>query len=329
MSASRARRWRRALAGAAVALSLPLARAQAQHDPAPPGPEQRVEGQVILGGAGAHDPVPGVWVVLHRLGEDAAGPLDSMRTGADGRYRFRFRRTGDEGALYFTAASYGGIAYFAPPFRGARTEGEAAEIMVFDTTSAVVPFRIEGRHFVVSRAVDGAREVMEVYELSNDTSVTVVARGERPVWSAPVPSGISQFVAGEGGSARGALEHRGDRVELFAPVAPGIRQLSFSYRLPADRFPVSVTLGEPARVLEVLVEEGEARVAGAGLKETQAGPVDGRRFRRFLAQDVASGASFRVDPGASSASRRPLIIGVVVAAGAIMAGALVVALRRR
>src|SRR5687768_6034196 len=86
----------------------------------PPSPDspatadglQRVEGQVVRPGARDMLPVPNVWVTLHRVGSDRAAPLDSVRADAAGKYTFEYRRTGDESAIYFASASYGGIAYF-------------------------------------------------------------------------------------------------------------------------------------------------------------------------------------------------------------------------
>ena len=45
------------------------------------------------------DPVPAAWVVLHRVGPDRAGPLDSVRSDSRGRYAFRYTRTGSEDAI--------------------------------------------------------------------------------------------------------------------------------------------------------------------------------------------------------------------------------------
>lgn len=327
------RPFARMLAGCLTVVAGALS-AQAPHDalrkaPAtPPAAEASAAGRVIRAGGGAEDPVPHAWVVLHRLGSDGAGPLDSVRTGADGRYRFQYRRVGDQTALYVASTTYGGIAYFAPPFRAATVTGDDATITVFDTTSAAVPMRVEGRHFVVSQAHDGTREVLEVYELANDATYTVIAHGTRPVWSAAVPEGATRFVPGEGESARGAIELRDGRAELFAPVAPGLKQVSFRYQLPVRDFPLTVGLPTATSVLEVLVEEPRARVSGAKLKEVAPGEAEGRRFRRFLAQDVPKGERFRVDPGQAPVSRAWLIGGTLALVALALGGALRHALRR-
>src|SRR5690242_17610366 len=102
---------------------------------------------------------------------------DSVRTDARGRYTVRYTRFGSEDALYFAAAVYNGIAYFTAPLRGERVEGDDAEITVFDTTSRPVTLTIQGHHIVVSAPnANGGREIVEVYELSNDTTATVVPR---------------------------------------------------------------------------------------------------------------------------------------------------------
>src|SRR3954467_9123507 len=72
-----------------------------------------VAGRVLLPRDADTVPVPGARVVLHRVGRDAQGPLDSVTADASGRFRFRFRA--DTGALYLLSARWGDVEYFAPP----------------------------------------------------------------------------------------------------------------------------------------------------------------------------------------------------------------------
>ncbi|MDQ3997013.1 MAG: hypothetical protein M3303_08335, partial [Gemmatimonadota bacterium] len=168
---------------------------------------QRVSGRVVLPGGEHPPPVPGAWVVLHRIAHDTSGPLDSVRTNARGAYTFRYTRAEDDSALYLVSSMRGGVAYFTPPLRPGDVRGEPAELMVFDTTSAKLPLRVQGRHFVVARGVgDRNHEVLEVYELSNDSSLTAIApRDGRPVWTAVVPAGARAFRVGEGDVSEGGL----------------------------------------------------------------------------------------------------------------------------
>lgn len=318
------------LAALAGLLAAPRARAQDSALSLPPTPAV-VSGRVIIPAPEKETPVPGVTVTVHRVGSDSAGPLDSVRTDARGRYTVHYSRFGSEDALYFAAAVYRGIAYFTSPLRGPRTEGDDAEIAVFDTTSHPVTLTLQGHHIVVSAPnASGAREVVEVYELSNDTTATLVAHDLAPIWSAPLPSEATDFAPGQGDVAASALTRRGDRVELFAPFGPGIKQLSFSYSLKDGAFPLRMTLERQTGVLEVLLEEQAAQARGVSLRAQGSVSTQGRTFKRFLAQGAPAGETIRIDvPTAAGATRVNVVIAVIVVIVLAMAAALWRALARR
>lgn len=274
-------------------------------------------------------PIAGVTVTLHRVGADSSGPIDSVRTDAAGRYALRYHRSGANDAVYFAAAVYRGIAYFSSPLRSARASGEEGEITVFDTTSRAVEFHVRGHHFVVSGPrSDGARSIMEVWELSNDTTATVVGRDSlTPVWSATLPQGAADFAGGPGDVSPDAIVARGDRVVLLAPFGPGVKQVSYSYSLPVKSFPLTLRLERPTIVLEVLVEEPGAQVTGAALRSMAAATTGGRTFKRFLTQDVPAGSTVHVTvPITTEATRMKVLVVLACAIAVIMAGALARAL---
>ena len=279
-------------------------------------------------------PVSHVMVTLHRVGSDRAAPLDSVRADRDGRYQFNFTRTGDERALYFVSASYGGIAYFTPPLAHSIVKGLEAEIAVFDTTSAPVPISSRGHHLIVS-AVDanGMRAMTEVYELANDSSVTRVASrtGGGDVWSAVVPARARDFRVSQGDIPAQAVKFEQGRARVFAPIAPGIKQLAFSYSIPASEFPLKVPILRDTQILEVLIEEEKGSVSGADFKEQDPVSLDRRSFRRFLAADVPANSVSIIDlpaaPLSTSLDPRYLIALTVIIGGA-MIFALARALRR-
>lgn len=275
---------------------LPVAGSPPADSSAASSAARRVRGRVVLPGNETERGVAGVWVVLHRVGSDRAGPLDSTRSGGGGAFSFAYRAVGEADALYFVSAQYGGIAYFSQPLRRADVSGEDAEIVVFDTTSARLPLHVRGRHVVVGAArVDGARDIVEVYELSNDSSVTVVSRDDSsPTWSASVPASATDFLPGQGDVGADAIRLERGRVVVLAPFAPGVKQISFTYRLPGGSFPWNVSLGQSTDLLEVLLEDSSATVSGATLAATAPAAVEGRTFRRFLANDVAANAVARV-----------------------------------
>lgn len=312
---------------ALLAVGTGAARLQAQAD-------RSIEGRISLPGpTAAGVPVRGAWVTLHRVGPDSAGPLDSLRTGADGGYRFRYRASGDPQAVYVVSTSRGGVNYFTPPVREPAVKGGLADLLVFDTTSAPIPITIRGRHLIVTSpdsATRSRRTVIEAFELSNDSSVTRVAQGEAGVtFDAALPPGVTSVSPGQGDISSDAISVRDGRVQVNAPISPGLRQLTFSYEIPADTDPFEFLVEQPVTVLEVLVEDASAVVGGAGLVAVDPVDIDGRGFRRFLSQDVtaAQTVAVTIPPAASSRSIRVMIIVLGIGA-AMLLGLAMVMIRR-
>lgn len=313
--------------------------AGAQEFPAPAdtgevltGP-QKVIGQVVRPGEKTMVPVPKVWVTLHRVGSDTAAPLDSVQADSQGTYRFDFRRTGDERAIYFVSATYGGIAYFTPPLVHSTVQGEEAEIAVFDTTSARVPLSVRGHHLIIS-AVDASslRTITEVFEIANDSSVTRIAReGGEAVWSTTFPKGASRFEVSHGEIPAAAVRFANGGAHVYAPIAPGLKQIAFTYALPAAEFPLRFTLGSRTQVFEVLIEEEQGSVTGAKLEEVAPVSLESRSFRRFLGDDVPAQAQSVIDLPFEKSGRidRRYVVALSATIGAAMLFALARALRQR
>ncbi len=294
---------------------------------------RRVDGAVVHGTAKGPRPIAAVRVVLHRVGSDRAGPLDSALTDSRGQYHFRFTPSGSPDAIYFVSASYDGIAYFSVPLREPVTRGDDAMITVFDTTSGNVPLHVLGHHIILgSPDGQGAREVVEVYELGNDSSVTRVAGGvERPVWETTLPPNAENpRVNPSGEIPPNKISFTNGRVRLYAPVSPGARQLSYAYRLSKDALPLSIHVDQPTSVLEVLLEEPRGTVSGGGLSEVAPTTTAGRSFRRFLAQNVSAPTELRLDvPFTIGDMRSRYFFGVAAVCALGMLAAIVFASRRR
>ncbi len=301
-----------------------------------PSVPQRVSGRIVRPGGQRVDPVSGAWVVLHRVGPDHAGPLDSVRSDNGGRYSFTYVRSGSADAIYFVSASYDGIAYFTPPLAEGRVSGGDGEITVFDTTSDRVPITVRGHHVVVSAADPNARRsVVEVYDLSNDGTVTRVAVDDSPAgatWQAHIPARASDFKVGQGDVTAAAVSYANGLVSVFAPLAPGIKQLSFSYSLPAESFPLKLPLERPTGVYEILIEDKTGSVTAPQMKEVDPVAVDERNFRRFLGSDMPENSVAMIDlpepPRTRSIDPR-FLVAITLLIGGSMILALAQALRRR
>jgi hypothetical protein len=161
--------------------------------------------------------------------------------------------------------------------------------------------------------------VIEVWELSNDTSVTAVppAGDARGVWSAALPAGARQVALRPNSDIPvDRFRARDGRALLLAPFAPGVRQVAYSYRLADASFPLRLPVERRASVLEILVEEPQGTATGPSLVQADAVTLEGRTFRRFLAQDVAPGAPIEVSiPTPPSQASRWLLPGALAAAG--------------
>lgn len=296
MSVRTSGRLARCLTLVAVLL-LPVV-AQAQRAPAPAARTMRiVEGRVMRPHADQQDPlpVPSIRVTLHQVTRAGGHPLDSMLTNRDGRFSFHYSAPADSTAIHFVSVTYAGITYFSTPLRDPIVRGNDADMTVFDTTSRPITITQRGRHIVVSApAANGMRSVIEVFELSNDTSMTRIAPPDGSTWTGGIPAGARDFRVGEGDISADAVTQKGGRVDVEAPIAPGLKQLSFSYDLPASAFPLSIPAEHHTDVLEVLVEDSLGVASGAGLSEVDPVNVDGRHFRRFTARDVAPSSVARV-----------------------------------
>ncbi|MBY0489248.1 MAG: hypothetical protein K2R93_05360 [Gemmatimonadaceae bacterium] len=264
-------------------------------------------------------PAANVWVTLHRLGKDSAGPIDSVRADANGHYRLQWRPFGAPEAVYFASVTYGGIAYFAPPAKSEHASGDDGEITVFDTTSRPFPLSVKGRHLIVGKRDTGnVRTVIEVFELSNDSLQTIIATGTTtPTWSVRIPGAATNARVNSDEVSPQAFRVQNGRAEIFAPVPPGVKQVSFTYSVPESAFPLAFTAEAGAVVFEILLEDLDATVQAMGFTRVGEVTLEGRQFQRFLAQDVKPDTRLAVDVPTANAPASGALqrYGIVIAIG--------------
>ena len=295
-----------ALAAALVLGASPLA---AQTPLAISGQTSRVQGADTV-------PVGGVWITLHRVSRTVQGAIDSLTTGADGK--FRFRAAGDSTAIYLVSASYAGIEYFAEPVRLPGAEG--ISIVVSDTSSTA-PVRLGTRHLIIRPPDEsGSRAVLDLFSIRNDGPDTRIGRDSlAPSWQVTLPAGAVQLEVQEGDVSPSAVRFRGDTVDVLAPLAPGVKNMMLSYRLPVgESRPVWIA---PADSFDVLVEEEGATVRGAGLEPAAPVELMGSTLRRWTAAPPTGGTAEVDFAGASAAPGRLLYWLVGLSAVALAAGA--------
>jgi hypothetical protein len=273
--------------------------------------------------------VPGITVVLHRIGRDSQGPVDSVRTDPRGRFAFRFLP--DTTALYILTARYHGIEYFSSPLATNPARPDTAVLLsVYDTSSAE-PVHTEARHIVIAKpADDGTRTVVELVIVDNPGERTRIARDTTSAtWHMFIPLDAMSFSAEDGDLSAGAVDRNMDSVLVLAPLAPGERQLTMQYLMPASAGVLRYRFDERINGLSVLVEEPDAVIEGGKLVPTDSVVViQGRPFRQ-LNGVVDSGDVVTVTVPVPGRLSRVWLMALVVLLGGALAMGLVRALRRR
>jgi hypothetical protein len=265
-------------------------------------------------------PVGGLRVVLHRVGRDTQGPLDSTRSDSRGNFHFSFRP--DSGALYLLSAQYDGVQYFSQPVPTQVTRPDSSlQIQVFDTSSSA-PVSVEARHLVVARpGEDGSRGVLDLLVLRNDSRLTRVPPDSvSPTWRGLLPGGTIGLEVAESDFSQEALERRGDSLMLLAPFAPGEKQITVQYLIPSDHRVVQLPLSDSGAVINVLAEESGVRVNGSGLALADSQVLQGRTFHRWTGR-AQSGTVLRISLPGSGRTPSWLLIVAVLAFSVALVGA--------
>ena len=144
-----------------------------------------------------------------------------------------------------------------------------------------------------------------------------------------MPPGATDVRGGESDVSSAAIVGAAGSVQVFAPFAPGIKQVSFTYRLPKSAFPLALPPARDSAVLELLIEEPGATAAGAGLRAVESVTVDNHHLSRWLSPNAPSGASVHIATTDGTGSPvRYAVISLVVIIGGAMAVALYAALKR-
>ena len=242
-------------------------------------------------------PVRGVRVLLHRVGQETQGPIDSMRSDRRGGFQFTFRP--DTSAFYLLSAEHAGIEYFSPPVATNPVRPDTGiRVLVYDTSSTT-PISLVARHLVITRpGQDGSRGVLDLMVLRNDSRLTrTTSDTTRPTWSAPLPPGTVGLDVSESDFSRDAVARRGDSVIVVAPFAPGEKQLTVQYLIPSGRSVVELPFRRPGAAINVLAEERGVRVTGSGVALADSQVIQGRSFRRWTGVAQAGGVVRIVLPG--------------------------------
>ena len=290
-----------------------------------------VSGRVLRGGRDTI-PLANATVVLHHVSRDNAGPIDSMRSNARGRYGFELRRPDSTGA-YIVTVWYDSIAYVSNALQiGGRPIVHVDDIVTYPTTTDSPPIALVRRLATIARASDeGTREVLEILELENRGVTTRVAKDSvQAVWAGRVPEHMGQFRSGQGDISSEAVRFRNDSVLVLAPIGPGpAKQVSYAYSIPTGMRTFVIPIDQATAEVNLLVEDTAAVVRAPKLDTLGVQAIEQRRFAAYRTGPLSPGARVEIalPPGRFRAQLLlPYVIGVLAA---VMVGALIWALRRK
>jgi hypothetical protein len=226
--------------------------------------------------------------------------------------------------MYIVSARHDGVAYFSVPLRDAAVSGPDADLVVYDTTSRGFPLTIRSRHFVVSPPDEsGLRQVVDVFEVANDSSRTLVSGPTGSgTWEVRLPPSAVGPQSSGGDLPPEALRFADGVASLQAPFPPGARQVVLSYGIPPEGT-VEVPVGAGTARLEVLVEGGGVTLGGPTLSAEAPVTMEGRTFQRFVGGPVTTDASFSLRWGAGMFGRAGRLALLALAAVALALGVVV------
>jgi hypothetical protein len=131
---------------------------------------------------------------------------------------------------------------------------------------------------------------------------------------------VRNAAVGQGEISPDAVRFDAGRAAIFAPFAPGVKQVVFTYEWPASERSLAVSLDHAAGALEVLIEGSGVSIDGAVAREEPVS-LEGRRFERFFAQNVPAGSTVRLASGPAGAGGRVrAFLLALLAAGALALG---------
>ena len=223
-------------------------------------------------------------ILLHRVGPEGSGEVDSASLGPGGEFRFVLPTVPDadtEGDIYFASVEFEGVLYFGSGITALDHLDSLYVIRVFpaeEVPPGGVSLPVEVRTMFIEFAGD-AWVATDLFAIDNRGTHTLVAGEGGVVWSYPLPPGATQPELGGDDMPPDAVTFEGERVFVSAPLPPGDRLLMIRYRL-AD---LAATIPAPGttEVFELLVKEPFPPLRVEGLEPMDVVALEGSSYRRY------------------------------------------------
>lgn len=261
-------------------------------------------------------------VTLHRVSPEEASSLDSIQVGPGGAFEFNLPNLPipGSGEVFFAATRYDGIVY--------------PGVMITDPAQLDEEYRVDGYStrrvsgdlaFGVSRRemylMEGPRgwQVLDVLEIANPDSVTLVPEAGAAVWRYPLPETALAPRLIQMGPVQGQVEFEGSTLVASNPVVPAQNYYLIQYDLESIEFdlPMPGSTGLAQLMYDTPMDaEGvssgpELRVEG--LARTDPGQVEfGANAAYWVGQDLLN-QTVRIRLGTGSGTDPAVWIWLAVA----------------
>lgn len=246
-----------------------------------------MRGRVLLGDG----PFAAAPVIVHRVGPDASEPLDTLRTGLDGGFRFRLQSVPNPAVregFYFASVEHGGVNYFG---RLIQTAAELDSLYVIQAyESEVAPeggasIDLTARYILLEEQPDIGWTATDLMHLTRTGSRTLIARPDGATFVYPLPEGASDLEVGGNQMAPDAAELVDGNLRVTSAIPPGEREFVVRYRV-LDPF-VTVPYPGSTHEAELLVRQPAPALQVEGLRAAPAVEMEpGSSYLRFAGTDL-------------------------------------------
>jgi hypothetical protein len=266
----------------------------------------------------------GVEVSLHVITPDSGGVVATSVSDDAGRFRFEVDPpTGGnaESTVYLLTTRYQDVVYVGDALHSFPESQDELSLLVYE--SRPVDELPLVRRSTVVQAAGGGLELLDVFEIVNDSDTTLVRSPDAGSgWEVSLPSGAGRTASASIGFGSGSYELRADDMLLDLSVPPGGRTFSVRYRVSGPV--VQLALDRPLAEQLVFVEE-ESGMRVEGLTPAGSAEFEGGRFDRFSGTDRQPGTPATIRVTSVGSPRRYAWIALF--AGAVLAVAALVAWR--
>jgi len=249
-----------------------------------------VEGTVRDGATG--EPVRGVKVNLTAYMGEVEDWSRSTTTDDTGAFRFEglpWNRS------YEVSVLYGGTRYHTESM--VFLPGEVVRrvaLKVYETVRGEAPIRVDVDHMIVEFSGDAA-VVAQITFIRNDSTRTWVGNDEGTTLVFSLPEGAMDVTVLEGLDAE-SLTRTEDGFASKEPVPPGVKSVAYTYRVPLRSEPIEKVFHYPTSSFTLLSSTGGGvKLSPRGLGAPEAVEIEGERFLKWTAQDIAAGKRLVMD----------------------------------